>query len=146
MLDVHKIANDTVRGSDGNSDLQEEHKWIMKHRRTENLSSKAKKPKNRTLAEFGKLTLAETIVLDACRKGMSAFLSPTEPYELPKEPTEQNTIRPEFIRFLALGGDENAPVHEVGVRVYGAWIDGNLDFQFCESSSSTLFGLVCTLW
>ena len=104
----------------------------MKHRRTENLSSKAKKPKDRTLAEFGKLTLAETIVLDACRKGMSAFLSPTEPYELPKEPTEQNTIRPEFIRFLALGGDENAPVHEVGVRVYGAWIDGNLDFQFCD--------------
>jgi hypothetical protein len=33
------------------------------------------------------------------------------------------------VRFLALGGDEATPVHERGVRVRGAVIDGDLNFQ-----------------
>jgi hypothetical protein len=39
-------------------------------------------------------------------------------------PTRANTIRPALIRFLALGGDQNVPVHERGLRVVGAFIGG----------------------
>jgi hypothetical protein len=36
-------------------------------------------------------------------------------------------VRADFLRFLALGGDETAPVHENGVQVVGAVIDGLLN-------------------
>lgn len=49
----------------------------------------------------------------------------------PETQTEDNTIRPGLIRFLALGGDGNAPIHEQGVQVEGAWIDGDLDLGAC---------------
>ena len=41
-------------------------------------------------------------------------------------------VRAEFIRFLVLGGDEAAPVHERGVELSAAWIDGDLDLNGCE--------------
>src|SRR5215475_12384434 len=37
---------------------------------------------------------------------------------------ESYSLRPTFVRFLALGGDENAPVHEAGLLVEGGFIDG----------------------
>jgi hypothetical protein len=40
-------------------------------------------------------------------------------------------IRASFLRFLLLGGDDNAPVHEKGVQLVGAYISGTLD---CEHS------------
>lgn len=46
------------------------------------------------------------------------------------------TIRSGFLRFLAMGGDAEAPVHAYGVRLVGAWIEcrdshgqPNLDFE-----------------
>ncbi len=49
--------------------------------------------------------------------------------ERPEIATEANEVRAGFLRFLALGGDIGAPVHESGLRVQGAYIDGafNLD-------------------
>lgn len=38
-------------------------------------------------------------------------------------------IRACFLRFLALGGDETAPVHEKGVWLQGATIEGQLDLD-----------------
>lgn len=38
-------------------------------------------------------------------------------------------IRGRFLRFLVLGGDESAPVHEAGVELVGALIDGKLDLR-----------------
>ena len=38
-------------------------------------------------------------------------------------------IRARFLRFLALGGDESAPVHESGVELHDAFIDGELDLR-----------------
>lgn len=40
---------------------------------------------------------------------------------------EDRRLRPGFVRFLALGGDDEAPLHEKGLRVRGGWIDGDLD-------------------
>ncbi|WP_211299122.1 hypothetical protein, partial [Methylovulum psychrotolerans] len=45
------------------------------------------------------------------------------------EKTEENTVRADFLRFLALGGDENAPVHERGVLLTNAWIEDELNLE-----------------
>jgi hypothetical protein len=41
-------------------------------------------------------------------------------------------VRAGFLRFLALGGDEGAPVHEKGVQLKGAYVDGEFDLTFCD--------------
>jgi len=38
-------------------------------------------------------------------------------------------VRARFLRFLALGGDESAPVHEAGVELFNAFVDGDLDLR-----------------
>src|ERR1700745_3763038 len=37
-----------------------------------------------------------------------------------------------LVRFLVLGGDEQAPVHEHGVQLRGAWLTGILDLDHAE--------------
>jgi hypothetical protein len=99
-----------------------------------------KRAQGRTLAEFGTLSPAERILLEACRTGERALIAD----ERPKEKTIDNSIRPAFLRFLALSGDEDAPLHEKGVRLVGAWIDGDIDFQSCQISAP-LELLNCTI-
>jgi hypothetical protein len=50
----------------------------------------------------------------------------------PKAGTPENTVRGRFIRFLALGGDDVAPVHEKGIRLHGAYIMEDIDLEDCE--------------
>lgn len=58
--------------------------------------------------------------------------------ELRGEKKQSVLIRPQFLRFLALGGDEEAPVHAAGISLQGALIDPDnptepaLDLRFCE--------------
>ena len=77
--------------------------------------------------EAGKLHPAEQKLLDCVAVG--------EPCEIAKErpviATRENLIRSSFLRFLILGGDENAPVHERGVDIEGAFVD-------CECSEDCL--------
>jgi hypothetical protein len=40
--------------------------------------------------------------------------------------------RAEFLRFLALGGDDDTPVHEKGIDLRHAFVDGKLDLQGCS--------------
>ncbi|MCX7257800.1 MAG: hypothetical protein NTZ64_14050 [Polaromonas sp.] len=91
-------------------------------------------PKGRTLAEFQPLQPAETALLQACAEGEVAVLG----QERPAEKTEANAIRASFIRFLALGGDDEAPVHEQGVQLMGAWIEGELDLKGAVTASGLL--------
>ena len=42
----------------------------------------------------------------------------------PDSPAEANDIRAGFLRFLARGGDSTTLVHESGLKVQGAYIDG----------------------
>jgi len=83
------------------------------------------KPFGRSLSDFGQLKLAEQKLLDACRKGDIAGISDKRP----EQATAKNMVRADFVRFLALGGDEYAPVHEKGALLSGAWIDGDLNLE-----------------
>src|SRR5258708_3117442 len=90
------------------------------------------KPRGRTLAEFinrhGQLLPAERKLLEACAMGEPASIDEA----LPQHRTDANQIRAPFLRFLALGGDERAPVHEKGVHVRGGWIEGDIDLEACH--------------
>jgi hypothetical protein len=92
----------------------------------------ARKPRGRSYAEFldrlGMVLPAEIKLLDAAAQGGPASMGATRPSEM----TAANQIRPAFLRFLALGGDERACVHERGLRLQGAWISGDLDFEACR--------------
>lgn len=81
----------------------------------------------RRLSDFLPLGPAEQLLLDCCRVGEMARLAEQRP-EVP-DPT--NRIRASFLRFLLLGGDEQAPVHERGVRMSGYWVEGRLDLGGC---------------
>ena len=44
-----------------------------------------------------------------------------------RRPETIHEIRAGFLRFLALGGDDNVPVQEAGLEIYGAYIVGDVD-------------------
>ena len=87
------------------------------------------KPTARThgssLADFVPLTAAEQKLVACARNGEMCTLNPKRP----EEPTEANTIRAGLIRFLALGGDDENPVHEAGVHLSGACVSDKLDLS-----------------
>jgi hypothetical protein len=87
----------------------------------------------RSLADFGALGDAEQKLLESCRTGADCVIAQTRPAADQK--TDANTIRAGFLRFLILGGDDDHPVHEHGVRVTGAWIAGGLDLDGVASTS-----------
>jgi hypothetical protein len=90
----------------------------------------AKRPEGRSLAEFPwrELSTAEKDLLACCATGKPAHFGDKRPDAC----KDGNRIRPKFLRFLALGGDDGAPVHEMGVQIEGAWIDGDIDFEGCN--------------
>lgn len=94
-------------------------------------SSRPARALGRSLSDFPNLTTAEKELLAACREGRTADFGG----QRPEKPTDANTIRPGFIRFLLLGGDDENPVHENGVQVRGAWIGADdrndLDLEYC---------------
>lgn len=92
----------------------------------------AKQPSGRTLAEFGDLSPPEEKLLACVADGTVAYFGA----ERPSESTREKTVRAEFVRFLTLGGGDDAPVHEKGVRLWGAWIEGVLDLAGAESKGS----------
>ena len=77
----------------------------------------------RSLADFPNLSEAEKKLIACARSGEGCRLD----LKRPEEPTKANTIRAGLIRFLALGGDDDNPVHEAGVQLAGAWISDQLD-------------------
>jgi hypothetical protein len=46
---------------------------------------------------------------------------------VPAIAADENRVRADFLRFLILGGDESAPVHEKGIRLRSAFIEGDVD-------------------
>jgi hypothetical protein len=68
----------------------------------------------------------------------------------PQQPTEENAIRGELIRFLLKGGDSQNSVFEGGIRIIGAWITGTLNLQnliiefpltlkYCHMAGNSIF-------
>lgn len=71
-----------------------------------------------------KLYPAEWSLLEFSACGDSLELADT----VPPIATDQNLIRAGILRFIALGGDENHPLHSHGVQIRGGFIEGKLDF------------------
>lgn len=86
------------------------------------------KPLGRALTDFEPLRPGELHLLNACKKGEIAKLGD----ETPESSTDEKSVRAAFVRFLLLGGDEHAPVHERGVRLRGAFVEGSLDLRGCR--------------
>lgn len=100
--------------------------------------SKPKRPFGRSLTDFENLSEAERKLIACVERGETCVLGD----KLPDARTQANAIRPELIRFLALGGDEAAPVHEKGLRVVGAFIGngtGPLDLEGGEIRGAPCF-------
>lgn len=65
--------------------------------------------------------------------GLLAALDKGELCLLIDEKTCKNApVRAEFLRFLALGGDSDHPMHEKGIQLVGAYVTGALDLYGCE--------------
>jgi hypothetical protein len=78
-----------------------------------------------TLQEFVPLKPAEQKLLAVASTGKQCSFGRTRP----DAPTEDNHLRADFVRFLALGRDAAASVHEGGLKIQGAYIDGSVNLD-----------------
>jgi len=87
----------------------------------------------RTLADFlieGATTLhslhpAEEKLLTCTSRGELCDIAES----VPEAANDENRVRSGFLRFLLLGGDDDTPVHEKGVQLNGAFIEGDIDLE-----------------
>ena len=82
----------------------------------------------REIKDLGDLLPAEKAVLEKVCAGEKAVLGAA----VPDAPSDAVKIRAGFVRYLALGGCAAHQVHEKGIWVEGAWIEGRVDLDFCE--------------
>ncbi len=82
----------------------------------------------RAWEDFEPVTEPERKLAEAARLGEMCELGD----HAPQTGDAANTIRGEFLRLLALGGDARVPVHEKGLRLQGAFVAGKLDLQGAE--------------
>ena len=88
-----------------------------------------KRAYGRTLADFDPLLPAEQILLEKCAKGEKASIGNVVPSD---DSSNNKIVRASLLRFLLLGGDEQAPVHEQGVQLFGALVQGQLNLENCR--------------
>lgn len=102
-----------------------------------------KRAHGRSLADFriegldtlhGLLPLEEKL-LQAAARGESCRAGDRV---LPDAPTDQNCVRGSFLRFLLLGGDGQAPVHEKGLELWEAFVDGDIDLENARAARPLL--------
>ncbi len=100
----------------------------------------------RTLEDFGKLTEAEQQVLDELDTG--EFIEIGDGKVPPEDAGVDRQLRARFVRWLALGGDDDHRLHEKGLLVAGALITSGgpagaatpgLDLEGCEIARDLVF-------
>jgi hypothetical protein len=91
-----------------------------------------KRADGRSLSDFPDRSKAENKLMAAARCGVVCKFEGEKPEPGTADDKRERTIDAKFARFLALGGDEDAPVHERGIWVQNAIIDGDLDFTGCD--------------
>ncbi|WP_233146664.1 hypothetical protein ACCM60_19540 [Pseudomonas chlororaphis subsp. aureofaciens] len=89
-------------------------------------------PHGRSLADFLPLKPAEQLLLKHAALGGMTEIST----QRPTDATPSNTVRAGFLRFLILGGDDLNPVHELGVMLKGAFIEGDLELRETQINAS----------
>ena len=78
---------------------------------------------------------AEKQLLSCAARGVACKIGTKRPALQSKT----NIVRAALLRFIALGGDEENPLHDRGVELVGAWIDckdGDLDFEGARFKTS----------
>ncbi len=101
---------------------------------------KPKRAFGRSLADFriegvptpNGLHPAEERLLDCAARGTACRIASVRP----EKAAPENTVRGAFLRFLLLGGDEDVPVHEKGVILYGGFIEGGIDLENARDALS----------
>jgi hypothetical protein len=93
----------------------------------------------RTYADIEKLdgedalSDAEKKLIENCKLGEVTTLGDGT---RPKRPSKARTIRADLLRYLILGGCEQCRVHEKGVQVAGAWVEGRLDLSIASAKGA----------
>jgi len=77
------------------------------------------------LQEFEPLKPAERKLLDASLKGEPCSFGGARP----SAATEENEVRADFLRFLALGGENRNAVHDSGIHIQGAFVTGAVNLN-----------------
>ncbi len=75
--------------------------------------------------EEGKLHPAEWKLLRCAASGEDCVIGDVRPVT----GNADNRIRPELLRFIALGGDADNPLHDHGILLAHAFVEGSLDFN-----------------
>ena len=83
----------------------------------------------RRLADFEPLSPAERTLVDGLDGGT---FDRVDAGGVPEAGDPRRIVRADLLRFLIVGGLDAPRVHEKGVRVSGAWIDGTLDLEGCR--------------
>jgi hypothetical protein len=78
-----------------------------------------------TLQDFAPLKPAEQKLLAVSSAGKQCSFARTRP----EAPSDENLIRADFLRFLAVDRDVAATVHDGSLRVQGAYIDGTVNLD-----------------
>jgi hypothetical protein len=86
-----------------------------------------------------KLNAQELRLLKDCVAGKLCVISESRPNKAIQVGKQDNVVRVEFIRWLALGGDSQYPLHAHGVQLKGAWIEGVLDLYGAKVHSDLMF-------
>lgn len=97
---------------------------------TASVGRPTKLPEGRWLDDLRPLKWAEQQLIEKAAAGKPCRLGKKRP----EAATVGNRIRAKLIRFLILGGDDGHPVHELGIWLEGAWIDGDLDLECVQST------------
>lgn len=85
------------------------------------------------------LNAQEKRLLKNCVAGEWYVIHQVRPEKAIKRGKNSNVIRMEFIRWLALGGDTQYPLHALGIRLMGAWLEGVLNLHGATIRSDLLF-------
>jgi hypothetical protein len=93
----------------------------------------------RTYADIKKLkgkaalSPSEKTLIENCKLGEPTMLGDGT---RPDGPSPERTIRADLLRYLILGGCEQCRLHEKGVQLAGAWIEGQLDLSFASAKGA----------
>ncbi|SFJ32211.1 hypothetical protein [Jannaschia pohangensis] len=83
------------------------------------------------------LTPAETALIEACRRGVECRLQGGKRPD-PDDAGPERRIRANVLRYLILGGCPDCVVRGRGLQLRGAFIEGEIDLSFQETSGATV--------
>ena len=137
------VPETQVRAAEGN---HRRHRLIALKAQRGRGERPAHRPHGRWLGDFldqpteTGLLPGEEELLAAVARGESCWLGFQRPDSDEARADRDRHIRGPFARFLALGGDDDAPVHAKGIHLAGAVVTGECDLETASAVCSLFFG------